>query len=100
MSAYALKQEEHRRLVVLQILADTPGYRANLGLVADAVESMGVPSSRAQIATAAAWLAEQGLVSTRDVGGMCIAQLRDAGLDVAQGKAQVPGVRRPSPGAE
>ena len=100
MTAYALKQEEHRRLVILRLLAETPGYASNTSLLTDAVESLGVPSSRAQLQTAVAWLEEQGLVSTRDLGGICIAQLRDPGLDVARGKASVPGVKRPSPGGD
>ena len=98
--SYAVKLEEHRRLVILRVLAETPGYASNTSLLADAVESLGVPSSRAQVSTAVSWLSEQGLVSTRDVGGVGIAQLRDPGLDVALGRSQIPGVKRPSPGGD
>jgi hypothetical protein len=43
------------------------------------------------------WLGEQGLVTVELVVSIRIATLSMRGLDVAEGRAQAPGVKRPSP---
>ena len=45
-----------------------------------------------------AWLEEQGLVSREDLGGIIVVKITQRGLDVAEGRAIVPGVKRPGPG--
>lgn len=45
------------------------------------------------------WLAEQGLVRTEELeAGVLVAAITERGLDVAGGRAVVPGVRRAPPG--
>ena len=46
----------------------------------------------------AAWLEEQGLVSCEDLGGIIVVKITQRGLDVAEGRAVIPGVKRPGPG--
>ena len=45
------------------------------------------------------WLAERGLVSIEEIGGVMIAALSESGHDAQAGAAEIPGVRRPGPGA-
>ena len=44
-----------------------------------------------------AWLAEQALVEVEDGAKVVFGTLTQRGLDVAEGRAKVPGVTRPGP---
>lgn len=88
-----------RRLVILRVLADSIGYTCNEHLLGSLLESFGHAVSRDALRTELAWLAEQGLVTTREVAGVTIAKLAPRGADVAAGSAHVPGVKRPAPDA-
>lgn len=90
---------EHSRICILRLLADSAGYASNSAVLADLLPAFGLALSRDAIATQLAWLAEQQLVSTSEFGSVVIATLTQRGHDVAAGRAQVPGVRRPGPGA-
>lgn len=85
------------RLVLLRLLAELPAYEANSSVLREALERYGHCNSRDQVHTELAWLAEQGLVTTREIASVVIAMLTTRGLDVAHGRAVVPGVRRPGP---
>jgi len=50
------------------------------------------------VRTDLAWLAEQGLLQTATTGDVTMATLLTRGVDVAAGRAVVPGVKRPLPG--
>lgn len=89
---------EDRRLSLLLVLAETPGYRANAFLLREAIASIyGHSASIDQIRTDLAWLAEQALVTVHATGDVTMATLTVRGADVAAGVAQVPGVKRPMP---
>lgn len=89
---------EDRRLSILLVLEQTPGYSANAFLLRDAVGSIyGHNASIDQVRTDIAWLAEQALVTARAVGEVTLATLTARGADVAAGRAQVPGVKKPMP---
>lgn len=88
---------EDRRLVVLRLLADSMGYSANEYTVEAVLADMGHVVSNDRVHSDLAWLAEQGLLTATRVGGVQIAKLTTRGLDVARGKAVVPGVKRPQP---
>jgi hypothetical protein len=94
---FAERITQDRRLVTLRLLERTPGYSANESLLGLALEDFGHRSSRDLVRTDLAWLAEQQLVTTKEVAGVMIATATRRGLDVAAGKAFVPGVRRPAP---
>lgn len=97
--SYADIVEADRRLVILKVLQDSAGYACNEHLLGSLLGSFGhaIPADR--LRTDLAWLTEQSLITVRDVGGVEIASLTQRGLDVAQGRAHVPGVKRPAPGA-
>lgn len=88
----------HLRLVLLRLLAEQPAYRANCSILRDAADSVGITATRDQVRTEIAWLREQGLVTTLDASErLTIATATERGLDVAAGRARVPGVKTPSP---
>lgn len=90
-------QTEHRRLVLLQALEGAVQYRANAYLLRKFCDRLGHVVSSDRIAQDLAWLKEQGLL-TLDAGEPAVATLTERGLDVATGRALVPGVQRPTPG--
>jgi hypothetical protein len=96
--SFAQLQTEDRRLVLLRLLSESGGYRANLFLLQTACAGFGHDVSQDRLQADVDWLEEQGLLKTEGVGGVCIATLTQRGLDVAQGRAHCTGVKRPMPG--
>lgn len=89
---------EDRRLSLLLVLNETPGYSANAFLLRQAIEEIyGHSASLDQVRGDLAWLAEQGLVTTRSSGEVMLATLTARGVDVATGRAVQPGVKKPMP---
>jgi hypothetical protein len=88
-----------RRLALLAGLAACPQYRANDVLLQKWAEGMGHPVSADRVRSDLAWLKEQELVALDAVDRLQVATLTERGLDVAEGRAQVPGVSKPKPGA-
>lgn len=89
---------EDRRLSLLLVLAETPGYSANAFLLRDAIGQIyGHSASIDQVRGDIAWLAEQALVTARTVGEVTLATMTTRGADVAAGRASVPGVKKPMP---
>lgn len=98
MTAYSDLVTEHGRLTILRLLAEQPGYQANCSVLKDGLELYAVIRwSRDRVRSEVAWLSEQGLVKSRHVGGLVVAQLTQRGEDVAAGVSTVPGIKRPSP---
>lgn len=97
MSAYATRVAEALRLSILQLLDEAAGYELGDGVLVAALAEIGHHQSLDRLRIELSWLAEQGLVETRRVGALVIARVTERGVDVAQGRARVPGVRRPGP---
>ena len=95
---YAQAQVEDRRLVLLKGLEVAAQYRANDHLLRRFADSVGHVVSRDRLLADLAWLAEAGLVSVDSQPEVSVATLNQRGLDVACGRAVVPGVQRPTPG--
>ena len=89
---------EDRRLVLLRLLAESDGYRANEYLLASALPGFGHAVSHDRLRTELDWLAEQGLLVVESPGGVAVATSTARGIDVATGRARVSGVKRPVPG--
>lgn len=86
---------QDRRLVILRFLAEDQDRTLNTSILQDALDQVGHGCSRDCVDTECAWLAEQGLVTTERVGPVTVVTLTGRGQDVAEGKATVPGVKRP-----
>lgn len=97
--SYRAEVNEHLRITILRYLKDDPNYTINDSLLLDLVGEFGFAPSRDAMRTQLTWLHEQDLVTVKDVKGCMVATLTSRGLDVAQGRATVPGVRRPDPGS-
>ena len=96
MNSFAEKQAEDRRLSILLLLDRSPGGSGNEALLHDALPgTFGHEPSIDQVRVDIAWLAEQQLVTQREVGGLVLATITARGADVATGRARVPGVKRP-----
>jgi len=91
---------EDRRLVILRTLAEDVDYRLNTSILHGVVDRFGHGVSRDVIEGDVAWLTENGLVTAETLGDgrVTVVTLTGRGLDVAQGHARHPGVKRPRPG--
>lgn len=92
---FATHLSHDRRLVILRLLADMQAYRANSSVLTMALQQFGHACTRDQVKTELAWLAEQHLVKLEDLGPVLVATATERGMDVAAGRAMVPGVARP-----
>lgn len=102
MSRYRAFLDADRRICLLRSLCGMPGSRANHLVLYEVLAGLGHGVSRDQLLADLAWLAEQGLVACDCLkpggNGCTVATLTPRGLDVALGRAVVPGVKRPLPG--
>ena len=98
MSSYNALIDEDRRLVILRILEEDPGYSQNESVLQTCLDALGHSVSRDRVVTDLTWLAEQGLVTIEDVVSVKVASLTSRGSDVARGRGTAPGVKRPAPG--
>lgn len=92
-------QREDRRLVILRYLSEDDDYSLNDSMLDKCLAGIGHGVSRDVLRADLAWLAEQGLLTTEEVGTIVVATLTGRGDDVAKGRAVVPGIARPRPGA-
>ena len=89
---------EDRRLVMLRLLSEQGGYRANSSILHAGLQHLGVLASRDDVATDLAWLRDQSLIGLDRVSdAVSVATLTARGQDVVHGVSLVPGVSKPSP---
>lgn len=94
---FADRLREDRRLVLLRLLSEQLGYRANSSVLHAGLQHLAIAASRDDVLTDLSWLRDQGLVRLQEpVPGVYAAELTGRGQDVAAGAVQVPGVSRPS----
>ncbi len=98
MSSYVSTVSKHRRLTILRFLADSPEYTSNASIMVEVCNSLGVTSTRDQVAGELAWLKEQGMVTYEDHGVVIVVTATTRGVEIAQGLARHDGVKRPRPG--
>lgn len=97
MDKLAAAWREHLRIGILRVLASAPAYSANESLLTDALHELGFGATRDQVRGELTWLKEQFLVSIEELGGLMIATVSQRGVDVVEGRAAVPGIKKPSP---
>jgi hypothetical protein len=89
---------EHVRITLLRLLEEAPEHESNNSILADGVALYGLKVARDFVNTELAWLDEQGLIKLERVSStISVARLTSRGLDVARGRATVPGVRKRGP---
>jgi hypothetical protein len=89
---------QHLRITVLRLLNEQGDYALNESVLMDLVTPFGFAPSRDNLRAQLAWLSEQGLVELSGLEHCQVATLTSRGDDVANGRATVPGVKRPRPG--
>lgn len=96
MKSYSQRMRESRRAILLRLLGEQPGYRANASSLHIGLHSLGLTSSRDDVLTDLAWLADQHLIDREETAaGVTIATLLARGQDVVEGTARVPGISAP-----
>ena len=98
MTAYTETLSRHRRLAILRHLEALPEYTSNASILQDVLAGVGLPSTRDQVRTEIAWLAEQGLIRAEGEG-FVVVTATSRGAEIARGLAQHPDIHRPSPRA-
>ncbi|WP_027853377.1 hypothetical protein [Marinobacterium litorale] len=94
---FAQFEQEDRRLVILRLLAEDQDYRVNSSILQQGIDLYGHSVSRDRLHTDLTWLAEQDLVTVEEINSVLVVTLTQRGLDVANGRATQPGVKRPGP---
>lgn len=97
--SYAQIVTEDIRRKLLEVLEQDPDFSHNEGILQHALAMVGHHISGDRLRSELAWLAEQGLVSVKNVAGVQVAKLTNRGEDVALKRTTVPGVARGRPGA-
>ncbi|MEN9533724.1 MAG: hypothetical protein RIQ83_2948 [Pseudomonadota bacterium] len=87
--------DSQQRLVILRSLLDIGGA-ANESILNDCLDQLGTGRvTRDRVKTLLAWLEEQGLVRIERLATVQVAHLTGRGQDVAEGRAVVPGIKKP-----
>ncbi len=87
------------RLLILLILQKQPQYQAHQETLLKALRDQGFALSRDNLHIELAWLENTAdAIVDRLSGAVHIALLTPAGLEIAQGVVEVPGIDRPLPG--
>ena len=87
---------QDQRLLILRSLDDA-GYDANESILITCLDQFGHRISRDQMRSHLIWLEEQGLVVNKVISDYFVTHITEKGLDVAQGRTIVHGVKRPRP---
>ena len=96
--AFAKFQAEDRKLCLLLALQSAAGYTANHYLLHTFLGSMAHVASHDSVKNDLQWLEEQGLVDLTVDGDVTNAKITTRGLDCANGRTIIVGVKRPMPG--
>ncbi|MGY3959980.1 VpaChn25_0724 family phage protein [Aeromonas popoffii] len=87
--------DSQQRLVILRSLLDIGGA-ANESILNDCLDQLGTGRvTRDRVKTLLAWLEEQGLVRIERLATVQVAHLTGRGQEVAEGRAVVPGIKKP-----
>lgn len=100
MKTFSDRLREDRRLVMLQLLSEQPGYRLNSSTLHAGLHHLAVAATRDDVATDLHWLRDQGMVlleQVPDAPSLYLITITARGGDVAAGHATVPGISRPAP---
>lgn len=89
---YSAFIEPRRRGQILQVLAQSNEHGCNVPLLRSVVRQSGYRVSDESLAIDLSFLADNGFLRMREVGGMQLAILTVRGRDVVTGNLTVPGI--------
>lgn len=93
--SYAEEVAKARRLSILLALYFSTGYSMNRELLREQVSRTGYVTGHDLMLAELSWLKEMQLVDLLEFDAV---QLTARGEDIALGRSEIPGVRKPSPG--
>lgn len=96
--SYADHLRQHVRLIILRALADEPNYSHNDAMLADIAKAYAVDRGRDFIRAEIRWLEGVGAVTVTEVGSTLVVTATARGVDHAERRIVLDGVRRPSAG--
>lgn len=99
MNDYADFTAADRRLAVLKLLVQAPAGTANEYVLRDGLGRFGHNPATGELRADFAWLEQEATVVIQKPGGVWVLTLTALGDDVAAGRANAPGIKRPRPGA-
>jgi len=100
MSDYFEKTlRRHARIAILRFCEAAPQYTTNVSMLEELLPTVGIQFTRDQIVTEAQWLKEQGFVDLGEAGEFITLIATKRGVEIAQGRATHPEIKRPAPGA-
>ncbi|TCM61881.1 hypothetical protein EC844_12635 [Acinetobacter calcoaceticus] len=89
--------KEEMRLVMLRLLKELPSYRGNSSTIHGGLDRWGLGFSRDQVKTELYWLRDQSYLEIElDTPEVLVVKLSTRGQDVAEGRINAPGIKRPS----
>ncbi|WP_240479501.1 hypothetical protein [Pseudoalteromonas rubra] len=89
---------EHQRISILISLSDSPDYGLNSSILGDILDKYSIGCSRDQLHTQLDWLEQNGYITVnRMTKSTWVADITQAGLDVAKGRVVAHGIKRPGP---
>lgn len=95
MSYHEVKMRDVR-LSIVSILAQTSDGSMNVGMLYRVLDELPAERvARDELEAQIAWLEREKLVTSQRIGGVCLVQITQRGLDTASGQTSVPGVTRP-----
>lgn len=96
MNSFKEHMAEDRRLCILRLLSESQG-RANDSMLQTALDKLGHRRiSRSAIRADIQFLAQRGLVSEEWVETILVATITERGVDVAEGREEVEGIKKPA----
>lgn len=97
MSYLTTVVQPHLRLTILRALAQEPNRTCNDSTLVDVAKIYGIDRGRDLVRQEIRWLEGLGAVRVQEVGGTLIVTALERGVDHAEGRVVLEGVRRPSP---
>jgi len=91
-------QREDRRLLIMKALASESDYAISDVVLRSLLAEFGHSISMDVLHADLAWLQDIGLLNIEKAASMVVATATDRGVEVAEGHATIPGIRRPRPG--
>lgn len=97
--SYMRVVQEHLRLIILRALAQEPNRTGNDSYLCDVAKGYGIDRGRDLVRQEIRWLENMGAVRVSEMGGTLIVTALERGVDHAERRIVLEGVRRPSPEA-
>lgn len=86
----------HLRLAILRALLDLKGRTGHESLLTDMVGAVHIMADREQVRAEVIWLHQEEMVIAEAKHGALVASLTERGINVAEGRSDHAGVKRPN----